>query len=222
MGRTRLRGPSFAECFVFDNATPTVITTQDEVHGINIFGPGHSRNISSKEGISGTTSAFADYGATVAGTVKATDADHGLDDGDIITINGGANYVGIHTITVIDDDNFYFTAVWVADDGAQPWDRPDYILPIEKADYDVFLNMSANPGTNNSAFLTQIYVNETPITHFVSEHTFKLTTEVETISITGVDPLLRSDKVWVGIKNLSNAGNITIKHGNFTLQKKSE
>lgn len=60
--------------------------------------------------------AFADYGATVTGTVKATRAAHGLTTGDVITQSGTTSYNGNFEVTVIDADNYYFTDTWVADD----------------------------------------------------------------------------------------------------------
>jgi hypothetical protein len=62
--------------------------------------------------------AFADYDATVSGTVKATRAAHGLATGDVITQSGTTNYNGDFAITVIDEDNYYFTDTWVSDDAA--------------------------------------------------------------------------------------------------------
>lgn len=219
LGKTRLKGPSFAECFVHDNSTATVITTQNVVHGVKIFGAGHGRNSTSKEGIGGTTSAFADYGATVTGTVKATDVAHGLDTDDIITINGGANYAGIHKITVIDDDNFYFTDTWVSDDGAQPWTRPDYMIPSKDSDIQLMMSLSATPETANSAFQFHFYINETEVDHFKAEQRFKLAADVDSVSLSGIDPALGGDKIWLGITNLDNAGDITIKQGNITMKE---
>ena len=63
---------------------------------------------------------FADYSGTVAGTVKATSAGHGLLTGDAATIKDGSigAYDGCEIITKIDTDNFYFTATWSATETA--------------------------------------------------------------------------------------------------------
>lgn len=214
----RLRGPSFAECFVHDNAVATPIDTQNVVHGVKIFGPGHGRNSTSKEGVSGATTGFADYSGTVAGTVKATtSAPHNLDTGDVITINAGANYAGIHIITVIDADEFYFTDVWVSDDGIVNWTRPDYMIPSKNCDVQLLLHLSGTPETANSAFEFHFYVNDTPIEHFKAEQRFKLAADVDTVGLGGIDPVLRASNIWLGITPLDNNGDITIKHGNITM-----
>ena len=83
-------------------------------------------------------SAFADYGATVTGTVKATSNTHGLATGDIITISGTTNYNGTFVITKIDANDFYFTDTWVANDGASILQKVDY-LTFTRADVKVIL-----------------------------------------------------------------------------------
>ena len=65
-------------------------------------------------GSSGSISAFANYGATVTGTVQATSSNHGLLTGDSITIADSTNFNATETITRIDDNKFYFTASWVS------------------------------------------------------------------------------------------------------------
>jgi len=69
--------------------------------------------------------AFADYGATVAGTVKATSVAHGLPTGATanIAISGTINYNGVYTVTYIDVDNFYFTDTWVSNDATGWWSK---------------------------------------------------------------------------------------------------
>jgi len=60
--------------------------------------------------------AFANYGGTVVGTVKATSATHGFATNDIVTISGTTNYNGTYSVTKISANEFYFTDTWVADD----------------------------------------------------------------------------------------------------------
>ena len=72
--------------------------------------------------LTGSISAFANYGGTVPGTVKATTtAAHGLVTGDYVTISGTTNYNGSFEITKIDADEFYFIDTWVSDDATGTW-----------------------------------------------------------------------------------------------------
>jgi hypothetical protein len=66
-------------------------------------------------------SAFADYSATVAGTVKATSVAHGLIGTTSKVISGTTNYNGTFSVTVIDVDNFYFTDTWLGNETTGWW-----------------------------------------------------------------------------------------------------
>ncbi|MBU2527718.1 MAG: hypothetical protein KKC03_14065 [Bacteroidetes bacterium] len=79
-----------------------------------------------------TISAFADYGATVAGTVLATSVGHGLTGTTTGRILGTVNYNGFYTITIVNVDTFYFTATWVATETGQ-WSPDIYFTMIHGA-----------------------------------------------------------------------------------------
>ena len=71
-------------------------------------------------GSSGSITAFTNYHSTVSGTVRATDADHGLSTGDSITVTGATTSAHniTATVTKIDKDSFYYTATFGADSTA--------------------------------------------------------------------------------------------------------
>lgn len=210
----------YVECFIHDNAVETEIETQDVVHALGaFFCEGHSNGSTTVAGITGTTSAFADYGATVTGTVKATDGDHGLSTGDIITINGGDDYAGIYEITVIDSDNFYFTATWNDDDGVVTWTRPDIMLPVDGTNTAALflVTFSVLPASANQVFEFHLYRNTDEIDHFKVEQKLLQTADMNSISMTGVDPIVKGDKFWIGITNTTSTANLLIKHGNTSM-----
>jgi hypothetical protein len=62
--------------------------------------------------------AFADYSGTVAGTVRVTSALHLVQTGMKVTIAGTTNYNGTYDATLINANQYYITATWVADDAA--------------------------------------------------------------------------------------------------------
>jgi len=66
---------------------------------------------------------FADYSSVVAGTVLATSTAHGLSAGTTagVGIYGTTNYNGTYTVTYIDDNSFYFTDAWAANDATGWW-----------------------------------------------------------------------------------------------------
>ncbi len=84
-------------------------------------------------------SSFSDYGATLAGKVKATSTAHGLTGTSTKTISGGTPYDGAKSITVIDADSFYFTATW--SNTATGW----WAVPTEGA-YNTVIGVNAGMG----------------------------------------------------------------------------
>ena len=67
----------------------------------------------------GAISTFTDYNGTVAGTTKATTSSaHGLETGEIVKLVSSPDsyYNGNFTITKIDEDDFYFTKAYSAED----------------------------------------------------------------------------------------------------------
>jgi hypothetical protein len=92
-------------------------------------------------------SAFADYSGTVSGTVKATSTAHGRSTGDSVIISGTVNYNGAKTITVIDADNFYFTATWVANETTGWWTLSGYVASNNTAlGYNTGLGITTGSG----------------------------------------------------------------------------
>ena len=76
----------------------------------------------------GSITAFADYSGTVAGTVLATDASHGLGTGNTITIvSTGGTFDGTYTVTYVSSDTFYFTLAWPGATDTATWTRKHYI-----------------------------------------------------------------------------------------------
>ena len=76
--------------------------------------------------------AFADYSATVAGTVRATLVGHGYVTGDKIKQYDGSvgDYDGTHLITRIDNDYYYFTETWVGTETSKAVEVGDTVAKV--------------------------------------------------------------------------------------------
>ena len=73
---------------------------------------------SNRDSADANTVTLSDYSGSVAGTTKATTGSaHGYVTGDIVTITNTSNN-GTYPITVIDADEFYFTATYSATDNS--------------------------------------------------------------------------------------------------------
>lgn len=111
---------------------------------------------------------FADYSGTVAGTVLATDTDHPYLTGDLINIKDGSvgSYDGDETITVVDDDSYYFTATFVSTETATAqWTS------------EKFFYRFARP---TSTRVTGVFVGGSPITDWVRKRGWILTNQEDT------------------------------------------
>ena len=115
-------------------------------------------------GSSGSISAFANYGATVTGTVQATSSNHGLLTGDSITIADSTNFNATETITRIDDNNFYFTASWVSTaDETGTWSSDNVINGLRITYHskyeevtDITNNLYTNAGLDSSLHMSLV------------------------------------------------------------------
>ena len=70
----------------------------------------------------GSITNIIDYGATVPGTIKITSAIHNLSTDNVVVITGTTNYDGTYTITVVDANDYYVTATYVADETSGTWE----------------------------------------------------------------------------------------------------
>lgn len=66
----------------------------------------------------GDITAFSDAGG---GQVTVTSNQHGLNDGDLVTITNTTNYNGSFTISVVTGNNFQITATFLGDDATGNW-----------------------------------------------------------------------------------------------------
>lgn len=78
----------------------------------------------------GPIASIEDYSGTVAGTVKMNDVGHGRATADEIVITATTNYNGAYTLTKINNDSFYVTAAFVADETAT-WTLVDAVCKIK-------------------------------------------------------------------------------------------
>lgn len=112
------------------NTTLTSSITADQGAG-STFTVADGSGFPTASAAAGTITAFSDYSGTVAGTVLAFNTSHGLTTGNTITIQGTHNddpeltkdeYNGDHVITVVNANQFYFTATYGGRTFDAPWD----------------------------------------------------------------------------------------------------
>ena len=210
----------YADMHLHDNISTTVVNTQNEFHAIQRFVDVVSNGFAFTAGIEGATTAFADYGGTVAGTVLATDNTHGLATGDIITLTDTTNYNGIFTVTVVDGNTFYFTDTWVADDAAGLWYQGDYYTasPGTGGLYKIEFHSYGKPdaGTNQD-YEFEFFINETAQENVEAARRFSNSSDVGTFGGGGIVTVADGDKLWMGVQSTTGTQNFTFTHMNVVV-----
>ena len=207
---------NYAEMYMDANATALVIETASTPIMSRLWTTGLVNGWTFVAGTTGAITAYADHSGTVAGTVKATDAGHGLSTGDIISIRGTTNYNGIFSITKIDNDNFYFTDTWVEDDGASDWDQGAYLLAGSGAAgiYSLQFNVTV-AGTQGDICTFQAYVNTLPCTRCTIQRKFP-NADIGTPSSGSLVTIAAGDRLSLVVTS-DDTNSITISYGNLSI-----
>ena len=207
-----------AEAYTYDNAVATVIETANTPIGLRISTAGLLNNFTFDAGSTGAITAYADYSGTVAGTVLATDAGHGLSTDDIITIRGTTDYNGVFQITVVSVDTFYFTDTWVNDNGASDWDQPGHVKYTGATTeiFSVVGQVSVAPSAACS-LIWRLYVNTTPQNKSTVERKYA-NNDLTTTSTSCLGSISNGDILWLSVQS-DSTNDITIKHGEFNAHR---
>ena len=216
-----LKKKAYAEVYVYNSTTEFVINTADVWHSFFGLTQGHLYGWTFSAGSVGAITAFADYSGTVAGTVKATDASHGLSTGAIVSITGTTNYNGLFEITVIDDSNFYFTDTWVADDGASHWNEGGYLECCNGSAgrYRLTWNSATTTIVNNSIIDAGISLNTVMQERAITQRKFGIGADTGNMVGTAILDVAAGDKIIMNIRNVGGTGNVIPKHVNINLVK---
>lgn len=186
----------------------TIIDAQNLVHGY--FGASveaSSSDLNFRPGKRATDiTAFAANGSN---TQVTTTADHLLEVGDIITITGTTNYNDIHEIKeIVDAKNFVIFQTFVADDGTGNYILPDsYITPIV-GKYFVAVSGSGEIAIDAPTFEFTLYCNGV-IESKIEVALSNLNSE-QPIPLIGLCDAPQNARIWLGVKNTTNATNILI------------
>jgi len=112
-----MAGDEYASSYITGGGLIT-IDTKEVWHAVTGFGNELVNGIAFN---AGSTGAITIYAGPDGGQVTVTSNDHGLSEGDIITISGSTNYNNIYEITNVSTHTFEITAGWLGDDAAGTW-----------------------------------------------------------------------------------------------------
>jgi len=211
---------NYAEMYIYEGGTATTIGIVNIYHLIQNFSTGLVNNWTFDAGSNGAISAFADYGGTVAGTVKATDAAHGLITGEVVTISGTTNYNGVFVVTKVDDDNFYFTDTWVADDATGNWYQGSSLKAGTGSAglYGLLWNASFTSAGNNKVYQLELFQNATEIDKSAAEHKIATGTDIQAMaSPMRLVQIADGDYITLAVECITDATNLTMVHAGVSL-----
>ena len=208
-----------AEMFLDGNGTPVTITTKDDPVALEGFSSSHLQDftfVSSKNGTITDT-------ANNSGTLRITDATHGLETGDIITINGLATPAqnGTTAITKITNDIFDCDDISYATiDETGTWQMGSYLLvPTGGAGtYMASMTSSSTSGGANKTFLIQLCIGKVAQTDVKVERKFSAA-DIGSVGMNGLITLADANRVWLSVTGLPDTTDITFKHANLSLHR---
>ena len=212
----------FGEMIITTDKTVTMETVDTPI-AIYDVSTGTLQGWTFSTGKTGAITVYADYSGTVAGTIKATDVGHGLVTNDIITIRGTTapnDYNGIHLITRIDDDNFYFTDTWNADAGASDWEMGAYLTPDAPSvgEYDIEWTMGVTKGAGSSASVVwRVYQNTTETLKCGQVRELS-GTDTGAVAGGGFIPVAANERIWFALES-DNNDNLTINRFDIKLHR---
>lgn len=210
----------FGEMHAHDNSTATVINTAAIPHLMQgLFSEEDSEGFLFALGSTGPISAFAEYSTVVSGTTQVTDVGHGLSSGAILSISGTTSYNGIFEATVIDSDNYYIVDTFVADDATGNWYEGDSLINNtgKSAKYMIDFNGFGTPETNNDVLSFHLYKGAVNLESLESKRKFTSSTDVGSITASGLVTLADGDTVTFGIINTAGTGDFTMEHVNVVI-----
>ena len=207
------------EFFVKDNATATVMTDANKPVALELGASSHLKDFTFQVGSNGVITDTADN----SGTLRITDASHGLTTGDIVTINGLATAAqnGITQITRIEDNTFDcddITYVTASETGT--WQMGSYLLAPTgaAADYRVLFISSASSASANKTFKAELVILKTIHDDTVTEQRFSAT-DITSLDFGGIITVADADRIWVCITGITDGTNITLKHFNLSINR---
>jgi len=213
---------------MYESSNTVTIDATDQYHLISDtdWATGEVNGVTFTEGTTGPIASFEDYSGTVVGTIKANDVEHGLSTGDIVSITGSDieagdadPYYGIYSITVIDNDAFYFTnANWNATQTAT-WNKGAYLTCATAGKYFVSFNVTGASSTANAdVYKFKAYVNATEVDVTVASFT-SVSTEMTSVSGSGILDVSANGRIFLAVENQTDGDDWDLESMTLTVFK---
>lgn len=161
--------------------------------------------------------------ANNGGVLRCTDATHGLDDGDYVTLNGmgDALHNGVTRVSVIDGNTFDcddITYNSINDTGS--WQRGTSMKIKDGFGgvYDGAFTVTARSAVASKNFKFEVYANTTAFDEFAWERLFG-NTGYGVGASGGIGLLKTGDVLWMAVENTTDTQDCIIRHANLHITK---
>lgn len=209
---------NFAGMYRHESANVTVIQQVDDWHLVNDFtvaylGGGWTFHTGEQLAIT----AYADNGD---GRTRVTDAGHTLINGDIISISGTISYDGVWIVEQVAANTFVINTPWVADDGASVGEHGSHFhsaTTTATGKYLVAYTLSVQPVVANSQVEVSLFYNATQEIASESQSRLEVAADSQIVAGFSIVDVTVNGVVSLGIRNLTDDGDFTIRDGNMTL-----
>ena len=213
------RSFAYGDMYLYDNAAALTIDTANVYHGVTGMAGGTLSGFTHGASLDGVIASVAE-GTPADGKVTVTDVAHGLNTGEIVTIHGTTDYNGAFVVTRLTADTFEITDTWVSNQ-AGFWHRPCRLIAGANAagPYRLCWNVSLNAASNGKRYKLETNVQVAATDNIVAEYQAGVNTSWQTVAACGIVTLAANDQVWLSIKGLTDATDVTIVHANVNLQR---
>lgn len=212
-------GDAYAEAYIYNNAIDTVIETADIPIALRQISEGLTANFVFDVGSTGAITSYQ-IGTGGASFTRINDVDHGLSNGDVITVRGStvAAYNGVQTVSSVSTDYFDIDTAWDVDGGASDWDQGASLKANGRSAgiYSASWQMSTGPDAACN-LIWMMYVNATPQTKSTAERKYPIN-DLGSCSSSCVLDISDGDVIWLSVQS-DDTANILNKHGEFNLRR---
>ncbi len=207
---------NYSEMYLAANSTVTTIVAEDEWQALIILLEGEDNGFTYQAGIEGVIASVADAGG---GDVTIADVGHGLDAGDMITINGctNANYNGIFEVKTAATDTFTVTATWDSTDTGS-WQRGSNLTCDVAGKYRGIWQATGQSADANQVLWFSPCLNTTAAVKAKSTRKFS-NADAGSFGGTALMNIAVGDKIHFIVQNTTSDGDLTIDTMNLNLAR---
>ena len=210
---------NYAEMYKHENATATNIQAANDWHFLNGFttgevGGGWSFHAGKQLAI--TAYATSDAGAKT----QVTSATHAMVNGDIVSISNTAHYDGVHIVEQVATNTFVITVAFGGDDGASVGEHGGHFISYTataSGKYLISYTLSLIPANPNDICEVTTFLNATQNIKGESQTKLGAVTDYQNVAGHSIKDITVNDIISIAIRNISGAGDFTIRDCNLTL-----